>query len=182
MTIQRKKKLCQGYGKYEGFGCGKSKYIFSNGCCLECANDANIETSKVASKTKKTKSVVLNSGYEKKDYSKLFNEIWSERLHISEISGKRLLPKGHPQWHWQFSHILHSGLYGKYGFPMRKDNIVLCLPEEHTIWGEKGRSHIIGLEEWEETLLKEEALKIEYNQGHRNIIEELERQIKKKLT
>lgn len=60
----------------------------------------------------------------------LFEEIWSERDHVSELSGKPLLPKGHPQWHWQFLHIL-SKSYPAYKF--RKENIMLALPEEHAI-------------------------------------------------
>lgn len=60
----------------------------------------------------------------------LFNEIWEERDHISELSGKPLLPKGHFQWHWQFLHIL-SKSYPSFKYDKR--NIILALPEEHAI-------------------------------------------------
>jgi hypothetical protein len=61
--------------------------------------------------------------------SQLFNKIWESRQHRSELSGLPLLPKGHPQWHWQFAHILPKGTYPKWKF--EEKNIILCLPEEH---------------------------------------------------
>ena len=62
---------------------------------------------------------------------KLFNEIWEERPHVSEFSGKPLLPKGHFQWGWQFAHVLNKGRFPS--MRLRKDNIFLCLPEEQNI-------------------------------------------------
>jgi len=59
----------------------------------------------------------------------LFNKIWEERPHVSEVSGKPLLPKGHSQWHWQFAHVLSKGAFPSYKF--NPDNIMLMLPEEH---------------------------------------------------
>lgn len=59
----------------------------------------------------------------------LFKKIWNSRPHISEVSGKKLLPVGHSQWHWQFAHVLPKG-----SFPSMKhdeENIMLMLPEEH---------------------------------------------------
>lgn len=66
-------------------------------------------------------------------YSQLemFEEIWAEREHVSELSGKPLLPKGHCQWHWQFLHVLSKSSYPSYR--LNKDNIMLGLPEEHAI-------------------------------------------------
>lgn len=65
-----------------------------------------------------------------KNQSELFNYLWKTRPHISELSGKPLLPKGHFQWHWQFAHILPKGSYPKW--KLEAKNIVLCLPDEHT--------------------------------------------------
>ena len=62
--------------------------------------------------------------------SRLFNDIWESRTHRSELSGAPLLPKGHPQWHWQFAHVLPKGSYPKWKFEAK--NIILCLPEEHS--------------------------------------------------
>lgn len=59
----------------------------------------------------------------------LFKEIWEERPHVSEASGKRLFPMGHPLWHWQFCHILGKNVAPAYKH--RKENIMLMLPEEH---------------------------------------------------
>lgn len=134
--MELKKKICKGRGKYNGFGCGELKYIFSHGCCRECSNKALLSNAgcKVYDNDKSAKK----QRYERKTtgYLALFDEIWNEREHISQISGFKLLPKGHPKWHWQFSHIIESPYKG-YGFPLRKDNVFLCLPEEHTLYGEQ---------------------------------------------
>lgn len=61
----------------------------------------------------------------------MFLEIWNERPHVSELSGKPLLPYGHALWHWQFAHVLN-----KLRFPsmrLNKENILLCLPTEQDI-------------------------------------------------
>jgi len=59
----------------------------------------------------------------------LFLEIWDDRVHFSELSGKPLLHKGHPQWHHQFLHILGKGTHPK--LRLMPENILLALPEEH---------------------------------------------------
>lgn len=75
---------------------------------------------------------------------KLFLEIWNERPHVSEISGRPLLYPQHPQWHWQFAHILGKGAYPAFKF--KKENIMLMLPEEH----EKQESFVTYREKHEE--------------------------------
>lgn len=64
-----------------------------------------------------------------KNQKELFEKIWEERPHISEVSGKPLYPKGHFLWHWQFAHVLSKGAYPRY--KLREENILLMLPEEH---------------------------------------------------
>ena len=59
----------------------------------------------------------------------LFNHVWDTRPHVSEVSGKPLLPRGHFQWHFQFLHILPKGTFPHY--KLNPDNIILALPEEH---------------------------------------------------
>jgi hypothetical protein len=59
----------------------------------------------------------------------MFNWIWENRPHVSELSGKPLYPKSYFRWHWQFLHVL-----GKQRYPDQKlnpDNIMLALPDEH---------------------------------------------------
>ena len=63
--------------------------------------------------------------------TQLFQEIWDEREHISELTGEPLLPPGHWQFHWQFLHVLSKGTYPSFKFDKR--NIILALPEEHAI-------------------------------------------------
>lgn len=60
---------------------------------------------------------------------KLFIEIWNEREHVSYLTGKPLLPIGHPKWHWQFLHVLSKTHYTRW--KKEKKNIILALPDEH---------------------------------------------------
>lgn len=64
-----------------------------------------------------------------KNQRELFDQIWSERPHLSEVSGKPLLYKGHSLWHWQFAHVLSKGAYPS--LKLDPENIMLMLPEEH---------------------------------------------------
>ena len=64
-----------------------------------------------------------------KNQKELFEHIWETREHISELSGKPLLPKGHFQFYWQFLHVLSKGAYPSY--KLEEKNILLALPEEH---------------------------------------------------
>ena len=61
---------------------------------------------------------------------KMFLEIWEEREHVSEISGKPLIEnRNHWQFHWQFAHVLSKNVAPSYA--LRKYNIMLMTPEEH---------------------------------------------------
>ena len=64
-----------------------------------------------------------------KNQIEMYRYIWETRDHISELTGKPLLNQNHPQWVWQFLHILPKGTYPKY--KLNPDNIILGLPEEH---------------------------------------------------
>lgn len=62
--------------------------------------------------------------------ARMFEEIWEEREHYSEITGIGLLRKGHFLWHNQFMHVLAKGTNTK--MRLFKPNIMLGLPNEHT--------------------------------------------------
>lgn len=64
-----------------------------------------------------------------KTQKELFTYIWETREHVSEVSGKQLLPRSHYKWHWQFAHILSKGAYP--AFKLNPINIMLMLPKEH---------------------------------------------------
>lgn len=64
-----------------------------------------------------------------KNQRELFEHKWNNSEHISEFTGKPLLPKNHFKWHWQFVHVLGKGPYPAY--KLRLENIMLALPEEH---------------------------------------------------
>lgn len=59
----------------------------------------------------------------------MFLEIWNERPHNSQLSGRPLLPIGHRDWIKQFLHVLGKGTYPE--LRLCKDNILLGLPDEH---------------------------------------------------
>ena len=65
-----------------------------------------------------------------KNQTELFEWIWDNRPHVSEVSGKQLFPKGHWQFHWQFCHILPKGSYPS--LKLDPENIMLMLPHEHS--------------------------------------------------
>lgn len=58
----------------------------------------------------------------------LFKEIWNERPHFCEVSGKPLKEFSVGL----FSHVLTKGAYP--GFRLYKKNIVLCTYEWHQTW------------------------------------------------
>ena len=86
----------------------------------------------------------------------LFLEIWEERAHVSQISGKHLgdTPRAH-----YFAHILGKGAYP--GFRLRKDNIVLMTIEEHSIFDHSGKSKDDSRFDWVHE--RADRLRQEYN-------------------
>ena len=65
-----------------------------------------------------------------KNQKELFNWIWNNRDHVSEVSGLPLIEdKNHFQFYWQFAHVLGKGPYPSY--KLNPDNIMLMLPGEH---------------------------------------------------
>lgn len=66
-----------------------------------------------------------------KTQKELFDYIWDNRPHYSQLTGKPLIPKGGFLWHNQFLHILPKGTYKRYKF--NPDNILLARPEEHDV-------------------------------------------------
>lgn len=70
---------------------------------------------------------------EKKEYSEIdvFNEIWQERPHISELSGKPLPydKSNMKMWVCQFLHVLNKGRCPS--MRLYKRNILLATPKEH---------------------------------------------------
>lgn len=86
-----------------------------------------------------------------------FKEIWDERPHISEVSG-RTLPAFHPIL---FSHIISKGAAPSLKF--RKDNIMLMTSDEHCLW-EHSKEQIKDIPMWKPVYEKYMELKREVNQ------------------
>jgi len=148
-VIPRKKKIC--------VSCEREQYIYAKKMCTSCYGRA--QKGKPNEKKKSKSASVFNSELSELD---IYNEIWSERVHRSEVSGEPLPPKGHKLWHWCFSHILPKGSYGKFKYDKR--NIILKTPSEHILY-ENHKHKIRHLPEWKWVFELEEALKQEYFQG-----------------
>lgn len=156
--IPRKKKLCKGEN------CERVDYIVGRGLCTWCYNDYL----KKKAREKKEKG---GEGLQQRQGAKpeperseidLFNEIWAERPHKSEIDGTPLFPKGHKMWHWQFSHLLSKGAYPS--AKLDKENIVLKTWAQHQLW-EFHQHKLRDKEEWKWVFEKRERLKKEYHGG-----------------
>lgn len=155
--IKRKKKPCKGEG------CERVDYIVGHGLCVWCYNDRLKEK---AREKKKNDSIQQRQGQgaaqdgTEKTERQLFEEIWNERPHVSEIDGTPLYPKGHKMWHWQFSHLLPKGIYNK--ARLDKENIVLMTWAQHQMW-EFHPHKLRDKEEWKWVFEKRERLKKEYH-------------------
>jgi hypothetical protein len=93
--------------------------------------------------------------------AQIFAEIWDERPHVSEISGKKLIEdKNNPFFFNQFMHVLPKSIYSK--FRTRKDNIFLGTHQEHyeqTNYPNKTKIRV----EWDKFWDRYESLKQEYH-------------------
>lgn len=95
--------------------CGNERPIYAKGKCQYCYWKA--KRTPVKKRKKETGE------------RDIFREIWTERSHISQISGKKLRGEDDPMWHWQFAHLLSKGAYPSLRHD--KQNILLMTPEEH---------------------------------------------------
>ena len=73
--------------------------VVKKGLCCRCNNE------------KKGKKPAKRAPRKATGELQVFMEIWKERPHFSEVSGRPLLPLGHPEWIRQFSHILSKGAF-----------------------------------------------------------------------
>lgn len=92
---------------------------------------------------------------------KIFKEIWNEREHVSQVSGKHL---GEFNVCF-FSHILNKGHYPR--FRLDKRNIVLKTTKEHQSW-ETRRHELKELEEWKWVFELRDKLRLEDNKRNDN--------------
>lgn len=109
--IQRKKKICS--------ECGMETFIWSHGRCKKCS-------------VRPLKQVIHHVKKPTGEYD-MFLEIWSERPHVSFVSGKLLDNYfGSKLFVNLFSHLLPKGKYPE--ARLDKNNIVLLTPQEHVDW------------------------------------------------
>lgn len=86
----------------------------------------------------------------------LFQQIWNERPHTSEISGRSL---GEFSIHY-FSHILTKGAYPSYR--LEQKNIKLVTSDEHDLWEFGDRTLLRTLPEWQWVFERADELKYLY--------------------
>ena len=156
MEIIRKKKICK--------GCALPKYMFSKGECISCANigyakkaQEKKRNSQEPYKPKKINQRSKNGQKVSASDSKFFHEIWNERPHNSEITGKTLGSEYNPVF---FSHLLTKGAYPK--FRHNKDNILLMTFDEHQEWEFSSRSTPMFKAKFKRALYIQEKLKSQY--------------------
>lgn len=90
-------------------------------------------------------------------YMKLYQEIWEERPHVSEISGKPIKEFST----WCFMHILNKSTYK--ALRHNKSNVFLVLPEEHHHYDNIGREELKQDPKWRKVFdRKLELLRLVY--------------------
>lgn len=92
--------------------------------------------------------------------SQVFNEIWKERPHKSQISGEPIKEATASN----FLHVLPKAQNKYPEFKLLKQNIVLGTEEEHHIW-DNARHKAVG-KNWDIMYALEHALKIKYKELH----------------
>jgi hypothetical protein len=92
----------------------------------------------------------------KGEQKQMFLEIWEEREHVSELSGKYL---GEESNSWFFAHILSKGAYPH--LKLVKENIMLLTKDEH--WQVDQNTHLAKENKLFQPFFdKAEELKIKY--------------------
>lgn len=76
----------------------------------------------------KGQEIIIDTLKSESKQSKLFNEIWNERPHVSELTKSRLKPKDHPLWRKQFKYLQEPRLNER--LRLDKNNIILVTLEE----------------------------------------------------
>lgn len=108
-----------------------SNYIFGKGYCrnhqyLRTDSKKPKPISAISKKKQQSKADPLS-----KSEIDIFNEIWNERPHISELSGEPLPYEKNnmSMWVCQFLHVIPKGMSPK--LRLDKRNIMLGTPDEH---------------------------------------------------
>ena len=125
-NIKQKKKIC--------IQCKEEVYLFARKMCKSCAYITKDKIPKEDKHKVKKKPLfsldedIIDKEPKESQYD-MFLEIYNEREHISEISGKNLVDPEHKMFTWQFEHILPKGTYPDLKFD--KKNIMLMTWQEH---------------------------------------------------
>lgn len=96
----------------------------------------------------------VESGITFKNFQQVREYIWNTRPHISELTGKHLLHESHPQWGWQFLHILNRN---HTFWVLNPSNVLLGTVLEHT-----------NQEQYPEFLERQEKMRQKYYQIYYN--------------
>lgn len=101
----------------------------------------------------------------KKEEHEVFQQIWNEREHQSEISGIYLNYEfGWPMYSC-FCHVLSKGAYPAREMVLNKVNIILTTPIEHDLWEFQQHKILESpelMKDWAWVFELQERLRIEY--------------------
>lgn len=100
----------------------------------------------------------------------LFVQGWAKCGGRSEVSGEKLLPPEHPQFHFQGSHLLPKGSYPDYKLDPR--NIVMMTMEEHETWHREPKGLLLADPKWAPIVARFKALQTEAHRKDRTLIED----------
>ncbi len=128
----RKKKICKGRGKFIGYGCGESRFIFGYGLCQFCYQRANFKPLPVGANYKKRPSLKFRPTIQdekelkQSDTFLLAWNYWQGKFFIGSgsVTLENLLA-------WNCMHVLDKKNYPYFKYYYR--NIVLGSREQHRI-------------------------------------------------
>lgn len=143
--------------------------VVKKGYCAYCNHaqkEARKKTYLTATRPEKVAHSALKSPPQKKKSSyngkkALFQYIWANRPHFSEVSGLPLNYPFSPAMYFVFSHVVTRGAYK--GLALYPANIVLMTLEEHRIW-EFYRWQVQDLPRWEWIFLLHDLLIQEHHE------------------
>lgn len=94
--------------------------------CTKCVKTCQTTTEKTGFASKRS---TLSTVRKVTGEGSLFNERYEACKGLSEVSGTKLLPPGHAQFHFQGCHLLPKGAYPKER--LNPANVVMTTVEEH---------------------------------------------------
>lgn len=147
---------CKAPAKVDQSGEGTGFYF-----CTQCVKGCDVTGERTGFGSKpSTLSTVRKPTGERS----VFVELWAKCGGKSEVSGAKLLPPEHPQFHFCGSHLLPKGTYPDYRLDHR--NVVMMTPDEHEHWHREPKGVLLADPKWAPIVARYMALKKEAERKH----------------